>query len=101
MADSPLLLDDSLTVAQVAEVAPRHRPVALADAARARIDHARHVTDELLARGERVYGLTTGVGALKRVSVGVVEQPAFNRLMLLAHRTGTGPLVDETVVRAA
>ena len=100
-ADSPLLLDDRLTVGQVSEVATRHRQVALADQARARIDHARNVTDELLARGERVYGLTTGVGALKRVSVGVVEQPAFNRLMLLAHRTGTGPLVDEAVARAA
>jgi histidine ammonia-lyase len=101
MADSPLFLDDRLTVGEVAEVATRHRPVTLADEARARIDRARQVTDELLARGERVYGLTTGVGALKRVSVGVVEQPEFNRLMLLAHRTGTGPLVDEAVVRAA
>ena len=58
---------------------------------------AAHVTDELLARGERVYGLTTGVGALKRVSVGRDEQLAFNRLMLLSHRTGTGPDVPEPV----
>jgi len=101
MADTPLQLDDRLTVADVADVAVRHRPIALAGDARARIDRARQVTDELLARGERVYGLTTGVGALKRVSVGVVEQPHFNRLMLLSHRTGTGPLVDEAVVRAA
>ena len=45
-------------------------PGAAGDAARARIARGRDVTDALLARGERVYGLTTGVGALKRVAVG-------------------------------
>jgi len=96
----PFLLDASLALEDVADVALRHRPVRLADAARARITAAREATDNLLARGERVYGLTTGVGALKRVSVGGDEQLAFNRLMLLSHRTGTGPDVAEPVVRA-
>jgi histidine ammonia-lyase len=97
---APLLLDDRLTLEDVADVALRRRPVELADAARERIAHARDVTDALLHRGERVYGLTTGVGALKRVAVGAGEQPEFNRLMLLSHRTGTGPDVPEPVVRA-
>jgi histidine ammonia-lyase len=101
MTDDALVLDDRLTVADLADVATRHRPVALADAARERIEQAHQVTEQLLGRGERVYGLTTGVGALKRVSVGAVEQPDFNRHMLLAHRTGTGPLVGEAVARAA
>jgi histidine ammonia-lyase len=96
----PLLLDASLTLEDVADVAVRGRRVELADAARARIERAREVTDALLARGERVYGLTTGVGALKRVAVKRDEQLAFNRLMLLSHRTGTGPDVPERVVRA-
>jgi histidine ammonia-lyase len=97
---APLLLDDRLTLEDVADVALRRRPVELAGAARERIAHARDVTDALLASGERVYGLTTGVGALKRVAVGAGEQAAFNRLMLLSHRTGTGPDVPEEVVRA-
>jgi histidine ammonia-lyase len=96
----PLLLDASLTLEDVADVALRGRHVRLADAARGRIARARDVTDDLLARGERVYGLTTGVGALKRVSVARDQQLAFNRLMLLSHRTGTGPDVAEPVVRA-
>jgi histidine ammonia-lyase len=96
----PLLLDASLTLEDVADVALRRRRVELAEPARARIAAARDATDALLARGERVYGLTTGVGALKRVSVGRDEQLAFNRLMLLSHRTGTGPDVPEPVARA-
>jgi histidine ammonia-lyase len=101
MTDAPLIVDDSLTSAELAEVAAGARQVALSDAARARIERGHEVTGELLSRGERVYGLTTGVGALKRISVGVVEQPGFNRLMLLSHRTGTGPEVEQAVVRAA
>ena len=73
----------------------------LTDAARERIAAARDATDELLASDERVYGLTTGVGALKRVSSGADEQLAFNSLLLRSHRTGTGPDAPEAAVRAA
>ncbi len=96
-----LILDDRLALADVVAVARDHRPVELAPAARERIAAGRDVTAALLARGERVYGLTTGVGALKRVAVGERDQAAFNRLLLLSHRTGTGPDVAEDVVRAA
>src|SRR5262249_30112349 len=57
----------------------------------------------LLDAERRVYGLTTGVGALKRVAVSSAEeqQVAFNRLMLRAHRTGTGADAPQDVARAA
>jgi histidine ammonia-lyase len=97
----PLEVDDLLTPDRVAEVAIGGRPVELAAAARERIIHARQVTDRLLDQGQRVYGLTTGVGALKRVTVGADEQPEFNRLLLLSHRTGTGPDAPQEAVRAA
>jgi histidine ammonia-lyase len=100
-AAPPLVVDDALTPGQVAEVAIDGRPVQLAGAARDRIAGARRATDRLLAGGERVYGLTTGVGALKRVAVGAGEQPRFNRLLLLSHRTGTGPDAPQAAVRAA
>jgi histidine ammonia-lyase len=97
---SALVLDDRLSLAELAEVAVDHRPVRLADAAIDRIMQALAAKDQLLERSERVYGLTTGVGALKRVTVSAEEQSQFNRRLLLAHRTGTGPLVGEEVVRA-
>lgn len=97
----PLILDDRLTLTDVVDVAVGGRRVDLAGAARRRIEVGRDVTTALLAGGERVYGLTTGVGALKRIAVDADEQGPFNRLLLLAHRTGTGPLVAPEVVRAA
>jgi histidine ammonia-lyase len=98
---APLHLDDRLTLEELAQVARHGRPVELSGAARERIAAGREVTERLLAGGERVYGLTTGVGALKRVSVGQTEQPEFNRLLLLSHRTGTGPPAPADVVRSA
>jgi histidine ammonia-lyase len=98
---APLILDDRLSIEDVAHVARDRRTVQLSAEALERIRRGRDVTETLLAEGERVYGLTTGVGALKRVSIGAPDQPEFNRLLLLSHRTGTGPHVPEEIVRAA
>jgi histidine ammonia-lyase len=99
--ESELVLDGSLSIDALAHVALHYRPVAIGAGARARIERGRAVTDALLAGGERVYGLTTGVGALKRVAVVEDDQVDFNRLLLRAHRTGTGPDAPEAAVRAA
>jgi histidine ammonia-lyase len=101
IALNTLLLDDVLTIDELADVALYHRPIALSDGARERIAAARQLTEDMLASDQRVYGLTTGVGALKRVRVGADEQLGFNRLMLRAHRTGTGVDAPESAVRAA
>jgi histidine ammonia-lyase len=95
------VVGDALTVEQVADVALRGHPVALSAEARERIESARRATEALLARDERVYGLTTGLGALKRVRVARGDQLRFNSLQLRSHRTGTGADVPERVVRAA
>ena len=100
MHDQPVVLDQTLSLEDLVAVAVHHRPVELAPAARERIAVGRRATEQLLAEGKQVYGLTTGVGAMKRVTVGADEQEGFNRLLLLSHRTGTGAEVSEAVVRA-
>ncbi len=100
MHDQPVVLDQTLSLEDLVAVAVHHRPVELAPAARERIAVGRRATEQLLAEGKQVYGLTTGVGAMKRVTVGADEQQGFNRLLLLSHRTGTGAEVSEAVVRA-
>ena len=54
----------SLTPAALARVARGHEAVALAPAARERNAAAARAVAELLARGEPLYGASTGVGAL-------------------------------------
>lgn len=88
-----------LTPAIVAEVsAGRH--VALADDARERMLESRALLERILERGDVVYGLSTGVGALKTVAVAPVAQDAFNQLLLRAHVAGSGPAVPADWVRA-
>ena len=60
---APLQLDgSSLSIADVAAVADGYAAVSLAPAARARMQTTRGIVEELAARGEPVYGVTTGFG---------------------------------------
>src|SRR5262249_8519351 len=76
----------------VVEVA-EGRSVELAPEARERMAASRTMLEVLLERGDRIYGVTTGVGAIKTVGVVRDEQAAFNRLMLHAHSVGHGTAV--------
>jgi histidine ammonia-lyase len=97
----PLILgDEPLTPADVVTVASGRR-VVLGESAISRMKASRAVLDSILARGDEVYGLTTGVGAIKTARVTADQQPAFQVLLLRAHRVGRGPLAPPDVVRAA
>jgi histidine ammonia-lyase len=90
-----------LTPEEVVLVARSGEPVELAPDALGRMAAARVIVQEALRSGQRVYGLTTGVGARRDVDVTPDEAPAFNRLLLLNHRVGQGPPWPDEVVRAA
>jgi histidine ammonia-lyase len=96
-----VLGDRALEPADVVAVA-RGRPVALGPAARARMEAAHALMLRLLTAGETVYGLTTGVGALKTVPVDGAEQAEFQRLLLRSHLMGHGgEVAPDEFVRAA
>jgi histidine ammonia-lyase len=90
----------SLTVDEVVRVARAGEPVELAADALERMRAARAVVERAVERGDRVYGLTTGVGVRKRVSVGAGELETFNRRLIRNHLTATGPDAPAEVVRA-
>src|SRR5919198_874403 len=89
-----------LTIEQVLRVAREGEPVALAPEAAERMHVARAIVDEAIARGEEIYGVTTGVASRKRVPVASGEIAGFNRRLLLSHRVGQGLAVPDEVVRA-
>lgn len=95
-----VLTGGDLTLEEVVRVAREGGDVALAPAARERMVEARALVEEVLARGDVVYGLTTGVGARKKVRVPPEEAPAFNRALIENHLVGTGEDAPEEVVRA-
>ncbi len=91
-----------LTIADVVAVARHDEPVAFAPDAVARMRSAREVVERALASGAEVYGVSTGVGVLKRdrMPSDAAGLSNFNRRMIEMHRTGQGPNVPREVVRA-
>jgi histidine ammonia-lyase len=95
-----VLTGNGLTVEDVVRVAREGARVEIDPAAFERMRETRALVERVVARGDAVYGMTTGVGARKKVPVSAEEIPAFNRALIANHRTGTGPDAPVDVVRA-
>jgi histidine ammonia-lyase len=94
-----VLSGEALTVADLVRVARARTPVELAPEAVERMRETRALVERAVERGDEVYGLSTGVGARKKVRVPPEEIPAFNRALIANHRVGMGPDAPEEVVR--
>jgi histidine ammonia-lyase len=91
----------SLGIDQVVRVARDDELVELAPGVLERMSEARALVERVLARGDEVYGLTTGVGMRKRIRVPPEAQAEFNRMLILNHRVAQGPPLETDLVRAA
>ncbi len=98
---SPLLLDGaSLTIPDVLEVAEGGRPVRLAPAARDRMRTTRGIVEGLAARGEAVYGVTTGFGKLSDIAIPPAQLAQLQVNLVRSHAAGVGPRLPRREVRA-
>jgi histidine ammonia-lyase len=94
-----VLTGEGLTDAELVRVARENEAVELAPEAIERMRDARELVERVVGRGDEIYGVTTGVGARKKVRVPPEEIPHFNRRLIENHRIGTGPDADPEVVR--
>ena len=90
-----------LTVTQVVAAARHGETVALAPEAVAAMRRSRAIVQDVLAGGEPVYGLTTGVGERKAYLLDPVERQRFNHRLVLNHRIAQGDAAPADVVRGA
>jgi len=66
----PVLLDgETKDIAQIRAVACSREEVVIPPEAAERIEMSRRVVEEIIARGRRVYGITTGFGKFADVSI--------------------------------
>ncbi|MBU1343312.1 MAG: histidine ammonia-lyase [Proteobacteria bacterium] len=65
-----------------------------------RIHKARELIDRWVKQGERIYGVTTGFGALSNVTISYDDTKKLQKKILLSHAAGIGKPIDEDVVRA-
>jgi histidine ammonia-lyase len=95
-----VLTGRTLTRAEVVRVARDGERVELHPDALAAMAVSREVVERALARGDAVYGLTTGAGVLKRVPLDGAGSSAYANRMIRQHQVALGPAAPTDVVRA-
>lgn len=99
---APLLIEGhSLDIESVVQVARHGRPVALAPEARERMMHSRAWVDEIVQRGDPVYGINTGFGIFADRRISSSGAKTLQRNLIMSHAVGVGEPFAEEVVRAA
>ena len=91
----------ALTIEDVAQVARSGEPVTIAPRAHDRIRAGRQHLEELIARGERIYGVNTGVGGNVGIELAPEQVDRLQENLILQLSCGTGQPLPADVVRAA
>ena len=100
--EARVILDGAtLTPEAVAMVARAGTPVELSREARARNDAARRAASAVLARGDELYGVTTGVGPLREHRLDEEQRVDYQLRLLRSHACGAGAPLRTERVRAA
>lgn len=92
---------EGLTARAVSRVAREGAPVEIAEGARARIAAGRATLERLIARGDVIYGVTTGFGDLCDVNISPTEVVRLQENLILTAALGAGPDLPVDAVRAA
>ncbi|MFI5292807.1 MAG: aromatic amino acid lyase, partial [Candidatus Limnocylindrales bacterium] len=100
MPDPIVLTGHDLTLEAIEAVARGEARAVLGDDARARMASSRAVIADIVARGEAVYGVTTGFGDLATVRIAPDDAMRLQENLLVSHAVGVGPRFDVTTVRA-
>jgi histidine ammonia-lyase len=94
-----VLTGTGLTLEEVTRVARGHERVELDSTAVEGMRASRKTVEAALARGEPVYGFSTGVGMRKLFAI-EDDQARFNRMLVRGHLVGQGDPAPRDVVRA-
>src|SRR4051812_8165109 len=100
MINEVVIDGNSLTLEQVGAVARDRAEVSLAPQARQRVAVTRRVVDDIVARKEVAYGVTTGFGKLSEVAIPSDRLAELQVNLVRSHAAGVGDLLPEREVRA-
>ena len=91
----------TMSVSAVERIARGHARVRLSEAAWERNVAARETLARLIARGEPIYGVSTGVGSLRDYAIEDDDRDEFALRLLRSHACGAGTELAGETVRAA
>ncbi len=94
-----LTLEDVVAVAQ-AWLQPEALKVTLSPEAHDKVNRSRQAVEEFVARGEIIYGITTGFGAFKDRIIPPDQVTQLQRNIIMSHAVGVGEPFDQATTRA-
>lgn len=98
---STITLDGrSLSVLDVVTASRQGAAIAIAPAARERVERSRAAIDAALARGETIYGVNTGFGKLAHVRIPPERLRDLQLNLIRSHASGVGDPLPVEAVRA-
>jgi len=89
-----------LTLEQITDVAKGREQVVLADEARARVEKACRVVEDIVTEGRTVYGVNTGFGKLSDVRIDKSDLVQLQLNLVRSHSVGLGAPLPEDEARA-
>lgn len=92
---------EGLTIEDVVSVARHRKLVKLTEGAIEKIKGSRKIIEDFVARGEKVYGVTTGFGEFKNVIISKEQTKKLQENLIRSHSAGVGNPLPEEIVRAA
>jgi len=97
---APIVIGRTLELTDVHRVARHHFSAVLAPTARDELRRTRQHLEAALARGEVIYGVNTGFGALSETRIADDQLGALQQNLLRSHAVGVGPAFSGEIVRA-
>jgi len=94
------LTGEGLTLPLLVRIARDYAPVELSQAAKERMLAARAALERAIARGDRIYGVTTGFGKFNSIAVSPEQAHEHQRNLIRSHAAGVGSYMNVDEVRA-
>lgn len=91
----------NLCIEDVVAVARKNEPVEISPEGLANIERARGWLENVLATDLPVYGINTGFGIFADRHITLKDSNQLSRNLILSHAVGTGPALDDEIVRGA
>src|ERR1044072_2408582 len=89
-----------LTLQQIVDVARGKEQVTLGAEARARVEEARRVVEQIVTQNRTVYGVNTGFGKLSDVTIDPADLRQLQLNLVRSHSCGLGEPLSELEARA-
>ncbi|MFU8770305.1 MAG: histidine ammonia-lyase, partial [Desulfotignum sp.] len=101
MNQKTIVLDgENFQLEELVDIARNGYHIAIAASSKDRIKKARTLVETWVNNGERIYGVTTGFGALSDVTISLSDTRRLQKKILFSHAAGMGKHMADDVVRA-